>query len=242
MKRSVVPALILHGWNLSGKKFTPLVVELKKNGYDAYSIDLPGFGNSTKPQKPLTLSDYVEYVYKYIKSKNWEEVIIVGHSFGGRIGIKFASTNPSFLKALILTGTPGYNPVQKCKVIFFLGLAKLGDLLFSLPILKNAKEIARKLLYKAAQANDFYTTDITMQDTFKNIVKEEPAKYLAKIKIPTLLIWGENDQITPLWIGQKMESVIPNAKLVVIPNSRHGVPWTNPKEFVDAIIRFLNDK
>ncbi|MBI2611415.1 alpha/beta hydrolase [Candidatus Gottesmanbacteria bacterium] len=235
-----IPILILHGWNLSAEKFAPLVNELRIKGFNAQASDLPGFGTSPKPKNPLTLSDYVRYVDKYVKSKNWSEIVIIGHSFGGRLAIKLASQNPKFLKALILSGAPGYNPVPKLKILFFLSLAKLGNAIFALPILKNFSTLSRHFLYRAAQATDFYNTDKNMRDTFKNIVKEELVDYMAQIKVPTLLIWGENDLIVPVSIAKKMSKVIPNAKLTVIPDARHGAPWTHPKEFVESVIKFLD--
>lgn len=234
--------LILHGWNLNAEKFQPLTRELKENGYTVEAIDLPGFGSSNRPNKPYYLSDYVNFVDNYIASKKWKEVIIIGHSFGGRVSLKLASLNPQYLKALILTGTPGYNPVSKYKIVFFVTLAKIGNTIFSLPLLNIIQEQARRLLYKTARANDFYNTDKNMRDTFKNIVNENLEQYVSKISVPTLLIWGENDQITPLWIGKKMEKVMNNGKLEIVSNARHGVPWTHPKEFVQYTKDFLNKK
>lgn len=235
------PILILHGWNLSKGKYQPLVDEFKKSGYEIEAIDLPGFGQSPLPQKPLVLSDYVNFVEKYIKEKRWKEVLLIGHSFGGRIGIKLASQNPSYMKALILTGTPGYNPVRQSKILFFLTLAKIGNIIFALPLLNNFKIITRRLLYKAARASDFYNTDINMQDTFKNIVSEGLVEYMHKINMPTLLIWGEGDKIVPLSIADKMKQVIPNSHLKVIKDARHGLPWTHPQIFADRVIQFLKD-
>jgi len=236
------PILILHGWNLNAAKFALLTDKLQKKGYQAEAIDLPGFGKTVIPDKPYHLSDYVDFVDSYIKKKRWEAVIIIGHSFGGRIAIKLAAQNPPYLKALILSGAPGYNPVPKYKIIFFLTLAKIGNTVFALPILRNVKALSRHLLYRAARATDFYNTDKNMRDTFKNVIKEELDDYMKKIQIPTLLIWGENDLIVPLYIAKKMSQTISRARLEIIKNSRHGVPWTHPKEFVESINKFLNPK
>lgn len=235
------PILILHGWNLHAKKFQPLVDEFKKNGYFVEAIDLPGFGQSQLPKKPLYLSDYVEFVTNYIKEKRWQKVILIGHSFGGRIGIKFASQNSSYLKALILTGAPGFNPVPRFKVLFFFTLAKLGNIIFALPLLNNFHKVTRRILYRLARATDFYTTNIHMQNTFKNIVGENLKSYLGNISIPTLLLWGENDRIVPISIAQKMERTMPNADLISVPDARHGVPWTHPKIFVQEVDKFLEN-
>lgn len=235
-----IPILILHGWNLSAGKFIPLQEEFKNRGYKVYCPDLPGFGKTEFPQKPLFLSDYVNFVEEFLQKNKLRSVIIIGHSFGGRIGIKYASQNPKLLKALILTGAPGYNPVPRFRIIFFLALAKIGNTILALPILKNIRAISRHLLYKAARATDFYHTEKKMRDTFKNIVKEDLSMYLPLIKTPTLLLWGKNDLIVPLYIGERMKKTIPNVRLVSLSDARHGVPWTHPKAFADEVEKFLN--
>src|SRR3989338_11430822 len=119
---NIYPILILHGWNLDSKKFSPLVKEFNRKGLVAEAIDLPGFGKSNIPRRSLILSDYVKFVERHIKKKKWTEVVIIGHSFGGRILTKLASKNPDYLKAVILSGTPGFSPVSKFWTIFFLTL------------------------------------------------------------------------------------------------------------------------
>src|SRR3989338_3028071 len=97
--------IILHGWNLSADRFSPLLNELEKNQYKVYCPDLPGFGNSKLADKALYLDDYIKFVEKYIDRYQLDDVIIIGHSFGGRIAIKMATSNRK-LKALIVSGTP----------------------------------------------------------------------------------------------------------------------------------------
>lgn len=234
-----IPILILHGWNLSAVKFEPLIKELEKREYKVICFDLPGFGKENTPGRPWDLSDYVSFVEKKLNSANIRKVILIGHSFGGRIGIKLAAENPKLLDALILTGAPGINPVPKFKVTFFLCLAKIGNVIFSLPGLSLFKNKVRQLLYKTARATDFYNTDKKMRDTFKNIIKEDLIPYLRKISAPTLLIWGGQDLIVPVKIAQEMSKLINNTKLSVIPEARHGVPWTHPKIFTDEVDKFI---
>ena len=184
-----IPILILHGWNLSAAKFLTLEDKLKKRGYKTYCIDLPGFGNSDKPKNPLYLSDYVKFVTDFLNKLKINKVIIIGHSFGGRIGIKLTAENPKIVSTLILTGAPGLNPVPRGKILLFLYIARVGKLLFKLPIFSILRDNARKLLYRLARAGDFYNTDEKMRETFKNIVKEDLTLSMKKIISPTLLIW-----------------------------------------------------
>lgn len=233
--------LILHGWNLSADRFLPLQKELVRRGYKVHCADLPGFGMSGFPDHPLYLSDYVDFVSKYVKGNNLDKIILIGHSFGGRISIKLAAGDPKYLRVLILTGVPGINPVSPIKMRFFLLLAKIGNIAFSLPLLSKPRDMARKLLYKAAHASDFYNTNKKMRKTFKNIVRENLIPYLSQIRVPTLLLWGEEDKIIPVSSAQKLQKLIKNSKLEIIDNARHGVPWTHPKEFADEVEKFLNE-
>lgn len=234
-----IPIIILHGWNLSASKFLPPIEEFRRRGYNVYCPDLPGFGKSKLPAKSWFLSDYVDFVKKILVENKLKQVIMIGHSFGGRIGIKFAAQNPKLLKALILSGTPGINPVPKFKARFFLILAKLGKLVFYLLPFSSLKDLFRKFLYKTVNASDYYNTNDYMLETFKNTVNESLVPYLSQINIPTLLLWGREDNMVPLAIAKKMNRLIKKSKLIVINNSRHGVPWTHPKEFTDEVHKFL---
>lgn len=234
-----IPILILHGWNLSGRKFLPLVQELEKIGYKVYCPDLPGFGKTKPPKTSWFLSNYADFVKKFLEKNKSSKIILIGHSFGGRIAIKFAAQNPNLIAALVLTGTPGINPVPKVKVQFFLIVAKMGKLFFSLPVLSSLRDLFRKFLYKVASASDYYDTNDQMLGTFRNTVRESLLPHISKINIPTLLLWGGEDKMVPVTIAYKMNNIIKNSKLVVINNAKHGVPWTHPKEFTVEVEKFL---
>jgi len=236
MKR---PLVILHGWNLSAAKFIPLSRELKKLGYRIYVPDLPGFGKNQKVEKPLNLSDYAIFVEAYLKKHKISKAVIIGHSFGGRIALKMAAAKNGNLVALVLTGTPGFLPLPKIKVLFFMLLAKIGGLFFSLPIINRLDRIMRKILYRTAGASDFYHTKENMRQTFKNIVREELSPYLKKINTPTLLLWGRDDGVVPLSVAFRMSKTISRAQLQIINEAKHGVPWTHPEEFSRHLDRFL---
>jgi len=236
MKR---PLVILHGWNLSAAKFIPLSRELKKLGYRIYVPDLPVFGKNQKVEKPLNLSDYAIFVEAYLKKHKISKAVIIGHSFGGRIALKMAAAKNGNLVALVLTGTPGFLPLPKIKVLFFMLLAKIGGLFFSLPIINRLAKVMRKILYKTAGASDFYHTKENMRQTFKNIVRTELFEYMKGIKLPTLLLWGRDDGIVPLSVAFRMSKTISRVQLQIINEAKHGVPWTHPEEFSRHLDRFL---
>lgn len=223
--------LILHGWNLSSAKFQPLIKALTKKGFKVYCPDLPGFGQEAAPSYALHLSDYALFVSKYISEKKIKNAFIIGHSFGGRVALKLCATKGTLIKALVLSGTPGINPVPQLKILFFLYLAKFGKLVMSLPILNLYLDKARKLLYRSARATDFYNTDENLRATFKNIIREELTPAMRKISLPVLLIWGQDDVIVSLSVAKKMLKTLKNGRLIIINKARHGVPWTHADDF-----------
>jgi pimeloyl-ACP methyl ester carboxylesterase len=233
------PVVILHGWGLSSKVFTPLITELQKKHILVYAPDLPGFGDSVSPDISLHLADYVEFLNKYCKKNNIKNPVIIGHSFGGRVALRFLERYPDSVHALVLTGTPGFTPVPKKHLVLFIAIAKIGKLFFFIPLFHFFQDRARRWYYYLVGARDYYRAKGVMRDTFKNIVREELVTSMRDVRIPTLLVWGERDIITPLWIAKKMKTIIHNSKLVVIPNAGHGVSYKNPKEFVSSIYDFL---
>lgn len=232
------PIFILHGWNLDSNRFYPLVNEFIKRGYQVMCPDLPGFGH-TAINRTFDLDDYVKYVTSYLKKKKIDKILLIGHSFGGRIGIKLAVFHPEFLSGMILTGVPGFTPVLRIKVLFFILLAKIGKLVFSFPVIRSFKNDFQKLLYKLAKATDYYNTKENMRETFQNIVKEELKGYMIRIIVPTYLIWGSEDRIVPLSIANKMLRVINNSHLSIIDHGKHLVPITHMIEFADITEKFM---
>ncbi len=233
------PVVILHGWGLSAKTFAPLVAQLKKQHGEVYAPDFPGFDSLHIPNKPLTLTDYADFLDRYLQKHHIKKPILIGHSFGGRVALKYQLKYPKNIAALIFTGTPGYTPVSRKKLTVFITIAKIGGTLFSLPILYRLKDRVRLWYYYVVGARDFYRAEGVMRDTFKNIVKEPLIVCMEHICVPALLVWGEHDMIVPVEIAHRMEKVIPGAKLTLLPNTGHDVPFKNPKLFADAILPWI---
>mgnify|MGYP001605071087 CR=1 FL=1 len=237
MKRPQI--LVLHGWSLSADRYSPLIQELSHLGYSVYAPDLPGFGKAKAPIYPFTLGDYADFLHSYIKENNITTPILIGHSFGGRIIIKYVTSHGTDVKAIILCGTPGFTPIKKSKLIASLVLAKIGGFIFSLPGLSTFEEKIRGWFYYVIGARDFYRAQGSMRQTFKNIVSEKLEKNMKNIRIPTLLIWGEEDVIVPVKIAERMKETIPNAKLVILPHGKHSVIIDDPEAFVKEVCSFL---
>ena len=231
--------IIRHGWNLSGSHFTPLAGILRQKGYRVFTPDLPGFGDEQPPKVPWHISDYAEFLKEYIRKHDIQNPILIAHSFGGRVALQFTQLYPDVPKKLIITGTPGFSPVPRRKMNFFLVLAKVGGMIFMLPGLKVFEDFARKVLYRLAGAREFYRAEGAMRQTFKNVVTDDLTIAMRSVRVPCLLVWGELDTIVPVKVAEKMHDTIPNATLHIIPTMNHDVPFKHAKVFVSHVWNFL---
>jgi pimeloyl-ACP methyl ester carboxylesterase len=231
--------IILHGWRLDGKTFNPLKKILEKKGFRVFAPDLPGFGKNNMIDKPLVLQDYVDFLDKYIQKKRLSDIRLICHSFGGRVGIKYCAFKPEKINYLILSGVPGYVPVKRWKILFFLLLSKIGKVIFKLPVMKLFEDKARLLLYKTAKASDYMKVKGNLRDTFKNVIKEDLHEDMKRIKLKTILVWGENDKTVPLWIANKIQKTIKKSQLVIVPDTNHRLPFMNSDIFYKKIVQIL---
>ena len=170
-----------------------------------------------------------------------QQVILIGHSFGGMIAIKYAGKYSEKIDKLILTGAAGikHKLTTKQKILFI--LAKTGKTIFSLPIVNNFQKPVYKVFSKIAQGRkkDYYKASPRMKEVMKNILDEDIINYLDKIKTPTLLVWGREDMTTPLADGEIMKSKIPNSELKIIDDANHSLSCQKVEEFVEVIEEFI---
>lgn len=231
--------IILHGWGLSAARFKPLAGVFKKVGYSVFAPDFPGFGTSLMPTRPFTLSDYVDFLQEYIQKKKLDHFVLIGHSFGGRVTLKYCMEKRPGLRGIILTGTPGVTPIAKRRLLFFIMLAKIGKFFFSVWPMNLIQEKIRNWYYYLVGAREFYRAEGVMRETFKRVVQEELLTAMASVSVPCLLVWGALDQITPVWIAHKMQEEMQNSQLIIIADRDHGVPFKDPDIFVKNITPFL---
>ena len=175
--------------------------------------------------------------------KNVKKVILIGHSFGGMIAIKYAVKYPEKIDKLILTGAAGIKHKLTVKQKAFSILGKMGKSIFSLPVIKNFKKPVYKIFSKIAQhrKKDYYSASSRMKEIMKNVLAEDITNCLDKIKTPTLLVWGREDMTTPLADGEIMKSKIPNSELKIIDNANHSLSCQKVEEFAEAVDRTLTN-
>lgn len=230
------PIIILHGWGLRGSTYQKLAELLRQRSYRVYAPDLPGFGSEPLAKQSMNLDDYVLFVQSFLKKKRVKPVILIGHSFGGRVAIKYAYTYPKEVAKLILTGVPLVRDRSLRRKVATLAAVIGGTLLRNSP--KPIREFFRKVLYFAIGELDYYKAG-PLRQVFKNVVAEELAGTLKNVSVPVLLVWGEKDRMTPLPHLRRIKKIIPHIPLCIVPNSAHKLPHEHSALFVSKIEAFL---
>lgn len=219
--------VLLHGWGQDVSTFWP-VIELLKDNFTLWLIDLPGFGRSEAPTKAFDSKDYAQIIAEFIAVKNIHQPILLGHSFGGKVSLKLAATYPNLIKKLILVGASGIKTVPSFKTLIVYIVAKAARLL--IPNIFNLKTIIKKKLYQKIESD--YESSGILKDTFLKTIQEDLTADLKKINTETLIIWGEKDRAVPLKYGKMMYKLIKNSKLAVLEDRGHFLHLQDPERFV----------
>ncbi|MCK4355372.1 alpha/beta hydrolase [Candidatus Parcubacteria bacterium] len=235
--------IILHGWGSSKEKWQTvksLLNQYYENGSRSIKIkvmDVPGFKKETELPRVWDLNDYVRWFEKFCSDFD-EPFFLLGHSFGGRVAIKFAARNPEKLKGLILVSSAGIIPKRKFVRVCVSKIAKFGKIFSSIPLYN----LFRKGFYKyILRRTDYIQAEksLYLKETFRNIIKEDLRKYFSKIKIPCLIIWGDKDNMTPISDAYLMDKEIPNSKLEILPGIGHFPYTENPEILAQKIRKFV---
>jgi len=232
------PIIFLHGWKNDKTIWEPILPYLLHLGKLVF-LDLPGFGESKLPSLDWNLEDFAKVVSLLIKELEIKKPVIVGHSFGGRVAIKFVSLWPQEAEKLILIASGGIREKNIFNSLVFLS-AKLGKLPFKIPFFSPLFSPTRKLFYKVIRREDYLTAG-RMKKIFLSIIKEDLTPLLPKISIPTLIIWGEKDRELPLKLGKIMKEKIPSSSLCIFKSCGHFPFLEKPEEFSKTVAKFLED-
>jgi pimeloyl-ACP methyl ester carboxylesterase len=229
------PVLVLHGWGASIEAVLPVITGLE-NAATVYTLDLPGFGESALPPEPWGVEDYQAFVAAFMDALDVERAALVGHSNGGRIAIRMASTEPQRVSKLVLVDSAGIRPKRTLRWYRRVAIAKLGK--HAARFLGRPGERLRDLLVARAGSTDYLQAG-AMRRTLVRLVNSDLREHLPRIEAPTLLIWGSEDADTSLSAAREMESLIPDAGLVVFEGAGHFSYLDQPARFAAVVRHFL---
>lgn len=230
--------LLLHGWGVDQHAFDPLRKQLKE-ACRVVSLDWPGFGGSPEPQRPWAVQDYQLLLEDFIEALKLESIHVVAHSFGGRVAIKWAAQDPASLDKMILVGSAGIRPKRSLQWYVKVYVYKFGKKAVKFPLLGPL--LAPWLGKKQAKAGseDYRRASVLMKQTMSRVVQEDLQGIMPQIKAPTLLVWGDQDQATPLQDGERMEKLIPGAGLAVFQGAGHYAYLDQLPRFVRVLRHFF---
>lgn len=219
-KTSIV---LLHGWgqNFYMMKF---IQDHFSDQFTVLNMDLPGFGESDEPDTVWDVDMYVDFLHEVIEYFSLEDIILIAHSFGARIAIKYALRYP--VKKMLLTGAAGIQ-------------AKRG---ISYWIKVKTYKLLKKLsMTPAMGSSDYKNASEVMKGVLVASVEENLQPILQDIDVETLLVWGEKDVETPLWMGKEMEKKMKNASLIVLEHEGHFAYFHCSMQFIRIAEVYLKE-
>lgn len=222
---------LVHGWGANTQKLEPLKKELENLGWIVWLPKLPFF-ELPEPQNPWKLKDFVRFIdngaQEFFQNNPY---ILFGYSFGGRIGLKMASemNTQSRLNSLVLCAAAGISRTNLGKRLLFKLIAKIFKPFKK--IIPSTFPVFRKIVYRLAGASDYkQISSETKKETFKRIIEEDLKEQVSQISIPTLILWGEQDRITPVADAFFLQKHITESTLRIFPNENHRLPYNQPRK------------
>ncbi len=245
--------LLVHGLNQEGHETWWEVIPALSQDYHVLALDLPGFGQSSKPKGRYSPTNYAKVINWLVKEYTNKPVIAVGHSMGGSAVLRFASDFPDQVKKLIVIDIAG--------ILEQTAFIKRSA---NLPLEPNKSPNALKRI--TAQLKDFSSSLVENLTVLPNISKkmeksdvawnaafagnpnlnaatalsnENFAEAIRTLPHETVLIWGELDKVTPLSTGIMLSERLPNASLMTIKEGSHSPMRSHLKEFNDTLLRAI---
>ena len=227
--------ILLHGWG-QNRIMMEAIENFLSLHFVVYNLDLPGFGESDEPKRAYSVEDYSEFLRAFIIKEEIEEPILIGHSFGCRIALHYALKYP--VNRMVLTGAAGIRDKRGLKWYLKTYSYKLGKKVLSLLIFK--KQLAA--MQDKVGSEDYRNASGIKRETLVKVVNDDVTPFLKDIKTETLLVFGTNDEATPLAKGEMMEKLMPNATLVVFEGDDHYAYIHQAQRFNMVLEAFLKDE
>lgn len=220
----------LHGWGRSAEDFRATARELAERGVASVALDLPGFGASPLPSVAGGARYYGELILPALREIADEPLVIVGHSFGGRVGTVVASTHPELVRSLVLSGVPllRLTPPSRAPRSY-----QVVRWLHAKGLVSDARIEAARQKYGSS---DYRRAHGVLRDVLVASVNETYETELASLRVPVVFVWGENDLDVPLEVARRSASLLKGDHPVhVLRGVGHFVPLEARDELVGAV-------
>lgn len=220
--------LALHGWRRDRSDFLAVA-----DGLDAVALDLPGFGASPAPDRAMGAAGYAVLVAP-VFDELAEQVVIVGHSFGGRVACHLAVEHPDRVQGLVLTGVPLLHRTDR----------STGQPSWQFRLMRWAhrrgivSDDRMEELRRRRGSADYQAATGVMRDVLVTVVNEEYGELLPRIDVPVELVWARRDDAAPLEVAERAAEMFPEARLTVLDGPQHhDLPIVAADEILAAVGR-----
>ena len=222
-KRNII---LLHGWGQNIEMMRPIGDKLSDN-FNITILDFPGFGESDRLYELWTISDYVEMLHEFINKLKIDNPILIGHSFGGRVAIKYSSIYD--VEKIVLFGAPCIRENKKnIKEEILKSINKI-------PGFKKIGDYCKKYI----GSEDYRNASPIMRDTLVKVVNEDLSADAKKIKKPVLLIWGTLDEAAPIEDARKLDAILEDSGLVELAGCTHYAYLEALPQVINILKTFL---
>jgi len=232
------PLVLIHGAGGMHLYWPPEVRRLR--GYNVYAVDLPGHGKSAVVDGQQTVGDYAHLLLQWLESLGLRRAFLVGHSMGSAIALALAIHHPEYVIGLGLLGAdarlrvhPDLLSYVADPTTFYKATDMLVSCSFSPYSPARLIELASKRLADTRQSVLY--GDLLACDRFDIMDR------LGEVRQETLVIVGEEDQLTPVRYAQYLSSTIPNARLHIVSRAGHMVMLEQPGDVAESLLSFLKD-
>jgi pimeloyl-ACP methyl ester carboxylesterase len=247
------PVVLLHGF-LTHSAIWRNIVPTFTYGYTLYSLDLMGSGLSEKPRnQTYSIDTHVAQLAKLIDDFHLDNAILIGHGVGAAIAMVYTVRNPSKVRKLVVMNAP-LSPGYSATGLWWLKLPLVGGMLTNDWFLQrtfrggffkpeSVPDSILEMYMKPYREDPGARAALLKQVTELNldpVVEKEVTPNLAKLQVPTLILWGANDPYVPLDVGKSLDTVIPNDEFPVILNTGHYELEERPEEVRAVIKEFLD--
>jgi pimeloyl-ACP methyl ester carboxylesterase len=224
-----------HGWGHTHRNLLPLAEATRRLGRSVL-LDLPGFGDSPPPPDAWGTGDYADAVAEFLAARPAERLIWIGHSFGCRVGLQLAARHPGLVDGLFLIAAAGLPRTR------------------SLP--ERARIAARRWAFRAARRltsegprrerlrAQFGSADYTRAGKLRPIlvktVGEDLSEVAGAVRVPSVLLYGDQDSETPPEIGARLNRLMPQSRLIVLRGFDHWSVLTDGRhQIVQRLSEFV---
>lgn len=219
--------VFLHGWGQNIQMMEPISDHFKSK-QNILLIDFPGHGKSEEPKEAWDLIDFVELVHELISNLNINNVILIGHSFGGKVSIMYASRYK--VKKLVLLSSPYKVEIKKQPLKI-----KILKKFKKIPILNKLADSIKKHM----GSTDYRNATPVMRQILVKHVNTDATEDVRKITVPTIIIWGTNDVTVDIENAYEIESLLKDGAVISYEGGTHFAYLENKVKTVNIIKSFI---